>query len=185
MRIRGVVVMGIAVAIAVTGCATTSAPDAEPSSTASPTPTAASPSPTPTPAADPVTCDTLVDDADEAKYAAAGWVASPDYEQRAADEKWPTLAFVTYGGVLCQWGQPSSDATDMYGYSPITAAQADAEKARLTSAGYAVSDALGGTVFEAHGEYLNEFYLFLDDSWYYSTLGIATLEKAVRNVEAR
>jgi hypothetical protein len=130
-----------------------------------------------------VACDTLVDDADEAKYAAAGWVASPDYEQRAAEETWPTLAFVTYGGVLCQWGQPNSDAADMYGYSPITPAQAEAEKARLTSAGYTVTEALGGIVFEAHGEYLNEYFLFLDDSWYYSTLDTATLEKAVRTVE--
>lgn len=178
-------------AVVLTGCTDTgdSGADSVPSTPTGAAPSAPFPPPTVGPAAEPVTCETLLDDADEAEYAAAGWTLSADYEQRAADQSFPTLPFVTYGGALCQWGLQGTDAGDVYAYSLITPAQAGEQQARLTDEGYTASTDLGGTLFEGHGDVnLGEdadlFYLFLGDSWFHTTVNREAMEKAVRTVEA-
>ena len=191
-RSSPVAAIGAVVALLLTGCAD-AAPDAgsEPSSPTSATPSASSPtaSASPSPNAVPVTCETLLDDADEAQYAAAGWTFSSDYIERATAQQFPTLSFVAYGGVLCQIGLQGTDADHIYAYSPITPAQATAERARLTDEGYTSTSDLGGTLFEGHGdvdqgEYADLFYLVLDDSWFHTTVNRDAVERAVRNVEA-
>jgi hypothetical protein len=178
----------VVTAVLLTGCSTAGTPEAAPtaSPTATPTPSA-TPSETPAPA-EPVVCETLVDDETEAKYAAAGWVLIPEFRERALESPWEIHDFFTYGGVLCQWGMPGTDAADLYGYSPLTPEQAEIQKARLTAEGLMASTALGGIVFERQGdpdqlEY-DQYYLFLADSWYFSSLDLDTLEDARRNVEA-
>jgi hypothetical protein len=178
-------------AVLLTACSDTreSGTDSVQTSPTSAAPSVPSPSPTGTPAAESVTCETLLDDSDEAKYAAAGWTLSTDYVERATAQQFPTVSFVTYGGVLCQIGLQGTDHGDVYAYSPITPAQAEAEKVRLTSEGYTTTSDLGGVLYEGHGdvdsgEEADLFYLFLDGSWYYTTVNRDALEKAVRNVEA-
>jgi hypothetical protein len=164
------------------GCTSTGTPETGASPAPTPT-TAPTSTPVTTPPADvPVTCEDLVDDATLADYAAGGYTLDADFEQRAADEGWPIHAFVTYGGLLCQWGYPASDASDAYGYGPITAEQAEEQREGLVAEGFTASDALGGTVLQLASEYVTEYYLFVDDSWYYSTRGMDALEEMQRNV---
>jgi hypothetical protein len=182
-RRRSLAPAAIALATALlAGCATTATPDAGSSPVPTP-PTAPTSTPvTTSPAGIPETCEDLVDDATLADYAAGGYTLSADFEQRAAVEGWPIHAFVTYGGLLCQWGYPASDASDAYGYGPITAEQAEEQRQGLVAEGFASSDALGGTVLQLASEYVTEYYLFVDDNWYYSTRGMDALEEMHRNV---
>jgi hypothetical protein len=172
-----------------TGCSTTDTPDAaDATSTASPTVTP-TPSATPTEApapAEPMVCETLVGDEDEAKYAAAGWTLTPGFGPLA--EPRPLRDIPSLGGIVCQWGVPSTDSADVYAYSPLTPAQAEAQRARLTAEGYAASEALGGTVYETHGDDYGLPYdfhfLIVDGAWYYSSVSLEVLEGVRRNVEA-
>jgi hypothetical protein len=123
-----------------------------------------------------VTCDSLIDDTYRTKYAAAGWVLTPDFEERAMRDTWEIRDFFVYGGLVCQWGVPNTDAADLYGYSPITPAQAETQQARLASEGFTPTSALGGTVYGKPGnpdflEY-DQYYLFVDGAWYFSTRGL-------------
>jgi hypothetical protein len=164
------------------GCAMTGSPETGASPAATPTTTPTSTPVTTSLPGIPETCEDLVDDATLADYAAGGYTLSADFEQRAAVEGWPIRAFVAYGGLLCQWGYPASDASDAYGYAPITAEQAEEQRQGLLAEGFASSDALGGTVLQLASEYVTEYYLFVDGSWYYSTRGMDALEEMHRNV---
>jgi hypothetical protein len=175
-------VVAAVTAVVLTGCTISDVPEAVPtaSATASPTPT---PEATPVAVA-PETCDDLVDDETEAEFVETGYELTADYEQRAAAEGWPTLAFVTYGGLLCQWGYPASDASTIYGYSPITPDQAGSEKARLLASGFTTRDALGGELYELVHEYGIDHYLFTDGFWYHTTVGEDALAEMLAAVEA-
>jgi hypothetical protein len=180
--------MGVAVAaVLLTGCAgsDTPSPSGSDGTVATPTPTTAPTSPpVAAPSGDiPETCEDLVDDATEAEFAAMGYELSTDYDERAAEQGWPTLAFVTYGGLLCQWGVPVSDGSTVYGYSPITPEQATAEKARLLASGSTTRDGLGGELYELVHEYGMDHYLFTDGSWYHSTSGEKALAEMLTAVE--
>jgi hypothetical protein len=164
-RLSAIVVV---LALGLAGC--TAVPDmtATPAPTTAPT-VAATPAPTRPPAetvADP-TCTTLLDTASIDRFAAHGYELSDDFEQRAAEEGWPLLAFVTNGGLLCQWGYPQSDASEFYGLSEITAEQQAAEIQRLTGEGYSRQPHGDGELFVGPSiEGINEHYFFADAHWF-------------------
>jgi hypothetical protein len=123
----------------------------------------------------------LIDDTRRAAYDAAGWALIADFEERVLADTWEIRDFFAYGGVVCQWGIPHTDAADLYGYSPITPAQAEAQQARLASEGIPSRSALGGTVFEkpAHPDRIdyNQYYLFVDGAWYFSSRGFEEITR--------
>ena len=164
--------LAVVVALGLTGCASLPADSAAASASASPT--AASPSPTPSATAEPVvpeadaaTCDSVLDEASIDAYADYGWVASDGYEQRALDEGWPTAAFVTWGGILCQWGTPTTDASEYYGFSEITPEHEATITARLVSEGFTREDHGDGSLYVGPStEGINEHFLFAGDHWF-------------------
>ncbi|WP_411699393.1 hypothetical protein [Conyzicola sp.] len=160
----------VAVAFALTlgGCAP-SFPDI--SVTVTPTAPAQSPAPTPTPTqiADPaaLACDTVLDTSSLDAFAAHDYQLSDDFAQRAVDQGWPEAAFVTSGGLLCQWGVVRSDASEYYGLAPITAEQRATQIARLGAAGYSNEIYGDGELFTgALTEGVTLHYLFAGDHWF-------------------
>jgi hypothetical protein len=153
--------------LGVAGCAISS-PDvaAEPTAAPSASPTA-TPSATADPVADAPTCNSVLDPASTDAYAAHGWVASVDYGQRALDEGWPTAAFVTWGGILCQWGMPGTDASEYYGFSEITPEHEATITARLVSEGFTREDHGDGSLYVGPTtEGINERYFFAGGHWF-------------------
>lgn len=154
--------LAVAASLGLAACAQSPADSAGPS--ASPT------SPSPTPTATPVAlgCDTLLDQASIDDFTGREYRLSDDFAQRAVDQGRPEAAFVTNGGLLCQWGYPQSDATEYYGLSELSADNTATIEARLVSEGF---------VAEPHGDgdlYVGPksddrpqlFYLFAGDHWY-------------------
>ena len=152
--------------LALAGC---SAPVPEATPVAEPAPTAtATPEPTatPAPAAAP-TCESVLDPASVEAFTAQDYELSDDFAERSIEEGWPEAAFVTNGGLLCQWGYPNSDASEYYGLSSLPAQNAATIEARLTAEGF---------VAEAHGdgelyvgpptEGIHIHYFFAGDHWF-------------------
>jgi hypothetical protein len=156
MRRRRAPALPILTALLLAGCtAQPAAPAATPVAT---TPTAAE-----------RTCESVIDEASIAKYGSMGYEQSEDFADRMAEEGNPLAAFVAQGGLLCQWGFPQSDATDVYALGPITDDEAAAQQVRLIGEGAVASDADGGRLYYRSGEYVEEYYLFLSGYWYYAS----------------
>jgi len=160
--------LAVVVALGLTGCASSPADSAAPSASASPT--AASPSPSPTPSATPVAlaCDTVLDQASIDSFAGQQYELSDDFAQRAVDQGWPEAAFVTNGGLLCQWGYPQSDATEYYGLSELSAENTTTIEARLVSEGFIAEPHDDGDLYVGpkSDERPQLFYFFADGHWY-------------------
>ncbi|WP_411700195.1 hypothetical protein [Conyzicola sp.] len=141
---------------------TPTAPAQSPAPTTAPTQTAA---PTADPAA--LACDTVLDESSLDAFAAHDYQLSDDFAQRAVDQGWPEAAFVTSGGLLCQWGVVRSDASEHYGLAPITAEQRATQIARLGAAGYSNEIYGDGELFTgALTEGVTLHYLIAGDHWF-------------------
>jgi hypothetical protein len=169
LRYSATTVCVAALAVCLAGCAPTTAP-VDPG----PTPTApAEPSGGPT-SAPPVddepaaaTCENVLDAASIDAFASHGYTLSDDFVERGRDQGWPIMAFVNYGGILCQWGYANSDASEYYGLSEITPEGVAAETARLTAEGFAREPHPAGELFIGPPtEGFQEHYLFAGDHWF-------------------
>ena len=157
-------ILAVAAALGLAACAPSPADSGEPSPSASP------PSSTSTPTATPVAlgCDTLLDQASVDDFTAREYQLSDDFAQRAVDQGWPEAAFVTNGGLLCQWGYPQSDATEYYGLSELSADNTTTIEARLVSEGFTAEPHGNGELFVGpkSDDRPQLFYLFAGDHWY-------------------
>lgn len=141
---------------------------------ASQTPTAtatasasADPSRPSAPAAVVLTCENVLDPASVSAFAAEGFTQTHDFAQRSIDEGWPEAAFVTNGGLLCQWGYPNSDASEYYGLSEISAEHTATITARLVAEGFTREPHSDGEMFVSPPtEGVNIHYFFADEHWF-------------------
>ena len=149
------------------GCAPTSDDvDSAPTQTATAQPTAGpTTASSPSPAA--ATCENVLDAASIDAFASHGYTLSDDFVERGRDQGWPIVAFVDYGGVLCQWGVTDSDASEYYGLSEITPDGVATETVRLTAEGFSREPHAGGELFIGQPtEGIREHYLFAGDHWF-------------------
>ena len=148
------------------GCAPTF-PDIE--VTTEPTnPASATPEPTPIDVAEPADCSNVLDAASIAAFESQEYRISDDFAERAVEQGWPTAAFVTNDGLLCQWGYPQSDASEYFGLSEITPEQKATEIARLVAEGYTVAPHADGELYVAppvEGG-ITVTYLFAGEHWF-------------------
>ena len=164
------------------GCASdnsSAAPTAEP--TASSTPVAAATLP-PAPEPTAIACTDLISPADEKRYEAAGWGFSDDFVQRQTDQRSPLVAFVEYGGALCQWGYPQSDATDVIGGSALDETQVIEQQKRLEAEGYTLDEHNGAERYSNTYDVFESVYLFVDGYWFYGN-SAATVDHARQNAD--
>ena len=135
-RLAPIVLVAV-LALGLAACGASPELTATPSSTPSPVSTrTAAPTSTPADPAAAATCTTALDAASIDEFAANDYELSDDFAQRAIDEQWPEAAFVTAGGLLCQWGFPNSDASEYYGIAELGTDEASALSARLVADGY-------------------------------------------------
>jgi len=128
----------------------------------------ATPDPAPTAVANPADCTNVLDDASIATFESQEYVLSADFAERAIDQNWPLAAFVTNGGLLCQWGYPQSDGSEYFGLSEITPDQKTAEVARLEAEGYSLEPHADGELYVGppiEGG-INDNYLFAGGHWF-------------------
>lgn len=168
--------LGVTLLLTAGACGSTPAPSPEPTQTV----TAPEPSATPEPIA--LDCETLIGDAAVAELTGSGQVLTPqaEFHQKVLDEapmnesigEPVTALFVANDGVVCQWGS-GVNATELYGFSPITAPDAAEQQTRLAALGYTSSGfAGGGTLFSdpMQEERIDHFYVFIDGYWYMATV---------------
>lgn len=140
-RLAAVPALAVLVVALLTGCGPGS-PDADDTTSPSPRETVVeseSPTPTPTPDAPAaLTCESIVDPATYTALTTGGYgITDPDaFAAKLASEGNALAAFGTAGGILCQAGQANSEAIEIYGYAPLTAAQVSALGSQFTSEGY-------------------------------------------------
>jgi hypothetical protein len=164
--------MAVAVLAALTlsGCAPTAAPVTEPSLAP-----AAEPTPTETAPAEPmepfvIACDTLipVERYDEIIAAGTPLYAPTDFfaKLRAAPEPSPLVLFDDFGGTICPFSG-GFEVVLAYGYSPLSADQADAAVAALVADDYVASEAETGTLYtSATDGNAFKFVLVQDGRWF-------------------
>jgi hypothetical protein len=168
MNRRFLVAVALSAALvgAVAGC-TAETPSAAPSTT--PTPAPATTEPAETPSSLITECDDLVSPSDQKKYEAEGWALSDDFVQRMTDQKSHLVTFVDYGGALCQWGFPNSDATDVLAGSAIDDAHEAEQRAYLEAEGFTLDQHNGADRYIVTSDTFTEIYLFAGDYWFYGS----------------
>ncbi|WP_187270610.1 hypothetical protein [Lacisediminihabitans profunda] len=183
MRRSGVGTAIVALAVLALSACTWSAQT--PTPPASPSVSSASPGPslTPTPTAS-LACDTLVTPTALSRLTSGGSVFTEGFATRMREEGNELAAFLDLGGILCQWGYPESDASVVLGYSPITAAQAMAQKQRLTAEGWVAKVAPDGseswTTTNTEKYLGNEpVYVFRPGNWRFALDGSALADFAL------
>lgn len=185
------VLAGMAVVLmALTACdpaggGTTPAPSVSPSETTSASPSASpTPTPTPTTIALATECSELLSAASLATITSSGF-AIPDtasiqaYVDKTKGEGNPLAAFVDGVGLLC----PVTNGTrvsELFGFSPITQAEAAVQKARLVSEGLTLSSHLGGDLYSdtSGNENVVFVYLFVGGYWF-CAIDVARLDEVV------
>jgi hypothetical protein len=156
-----------------------------PPATGSGTPTPDSTSSEP-PAALAAECTELLDAASVAEFEAGTFgvptaASLAEYVDKIRGEGSPLALFVDGGGLLC----PITNGTrvsEIFGFSPITAEVADAQKARLLSEGFALSTHLGGELYSdtrMNDDVVFEFF-FLGDYWF-CAIDVERLDEVVAN----
>ena len=170
------IVLSLGILLSLAGCAAEAEPGAvEPTATASTEsgPSATPSAPTPAPAeASVVTCESLLEPASLAEFAASTF-GLPDqagidwYVNKTRDEGSALALFVDNGGVLC----PVSNGmrvSEIYGFSPIDAEQASVQKAALVADGFIASPSGDGELYSdtADREGAIFVYLFTDGHWF-------------------
>jgi len=165
-RLAVAVALSVTLVSALAGCTVDAQPDG-----ASPT-AAATAAPAPTEANGPsiTDCDDLVSAGDQKKYAAEGWALSDDFVQRMTDQRSHLTTFVDYGGALCQWGMPNTDASDVFAGSAVDDEQEAAQRAFLEGAGYTLDQHNGADRYTlVTNDTFFEIYLFTGDHWFYGS----------------
>lgn len=117
---------------------------APPVAESTPTPTA---TPSPEPAA--ASCESLLDLSTLEAILTTGYDVNPapDYLAKIRAEGSPYALFDDYDGLVCPVNN-GSRVTELYGYSPITAADQATQEARLVSEGWTASTVDAGTLYE-------------------------------------
>ncbi|WP_101846117.1 hypothetical protein [Zhihengliuella sp. ISTPL4] len=128
-----------------TGCADDGGPAPAPSQ--HPTSAADGTGATPAPSADQLTCESLISDGTVAALTDAGWTAEP-------------REFVVGGvelpqGLLCFWADFTvpSDHGQMYGWSPLSAADAERAQAGLEEEGWRIEEGTAGVYVTEDPQY--------------------------------
>jgi len=137
MRALRLVPVGVLVLLALTACDPGTTPPTEspkPVETLAPSET---PTPTPDPVAEAPTCQNIIS---PAAYTAAtsGFLSITDpgqFHDKLVSEGNPLSVFFDAGGILCQVGN-SSEATDIYGYAVLSAAQFAPVRDSFVAEGY-------------------------------------------------
>jgi hypothetical protein len=166
MRLFLVPVLVPVLVLALAGCAATESSESEPAkpsasestATSAPTTTPSEVTPTPSATAEQVSCEDLLDPATvtagEADKGNISRFTDADIEDGAALKK-----FVEYGGIACSFGQDNADNPLLYGYGPISDAQATKEIAHLKKVNkVSGTNEHGGTYFGEDGG--QEIYVF-------------------------
>ena len=179
LRLADATALALVAALGLGGCAPTSP---HLSVTTTPTPAASASAPETGSTAEPATCDTLLDQVSIDAFAAEQYEPSDDFAQRAVEQGWPEAAFVTNGGLLCQWGYPQSDASEYFGLSPLPAQNAATIAARLVAEGFALhphadGDLYAGPVSDGRPQL---FYFFAADHWFVG-FSVARIDEIRRN----
>lgn len=146
-RLTAVVLIAASAAF-VSACSSPAEPETAPTETSAPTPT--SPQPTPTadepavPVGDP-TCDTIIPAATVDVFESQGWTAQAGAFRAGSIE--------LTGGVQCVWGDYTiaTDHVQIFGWAPITDAQAAAAQDELTESGWTREEA-GDNVYVTESE---------------------------------
>ncbi len=134
-----------ALTIALSGCATGATPaPTESVVTTAPTPTetaAATSTPIAEPTSDAVTCDTLVAEDVVADLSAKGWTFK--------EEPFTAGSLTLEGGLQCMWADftTASGNLFLFGWSPVTAEEAEEAQEQLVADGWTVEQADGGGVY--------------------------------------
>ena len=143
------------------------APDTTTAPVASSEPSAPATAEAPAPAL--LTCDDLVSAGDAEKYAAAGWTEVDDFIERQTAEGSPNVAFVDYGGALCLWGYPHTDAADVVAGSAIDGAREAGQRARLAADGFVLDRHNDADRYSlTNSSNFNSYYLFVDGYWFFA-----------------
>ena len=115
-------------------------------------------------------CDDLVSADAQKKYTAQGWVLSAGFVQRMADQRSHLTTFVDYGGALCQWGMPNTDASDVFAGSAIDDVQEAAQRGFLEGEGYTLDQHNGADRYtRVTNDSYFEIYLFTGDHWFFGS----------------
>lgn len=123
------------VAVALTGCSAPGTPVAAPPSASATPGVPVTPTPTPTPTLEPITCETALIDAENAKLVADGLLPR-------VPAPYPSLdALVGAGGLRCDWVRPGTDANVWYAEWPATVGEWETLRGQLVADRYtATSD---------------------------------------------
>jgi hypothetical protein len=163
-----------AVGVLLTACAPAQSVDAErPASSYTPAPTA-SEFPTGEPEPEEPTCLNIVSQETIDTLEAEGFILIDDYQDHLMSEHRVELMFFDNGGVDCVWGiAGGGDSLVSFGYSPISAADAEVAQQRLEENGYHRSES-GGEVsytIDPSNDLLSmgDVFLFTDGEWFHST----------------
>ena len=165
-RLAVAVALSVTLVSALAGCTVDAQPDG-----ASPTAAAtAVPAPTEANGSSITDCDDLVSAGDQKKYAAEGWALSDDFVQRMTDQRSHLTTFVDYGGALCQWGMPNTDASDVFAGSALDDEQEAAQRAFLEAEGYTLDQHNGADRYTlVTDDTFFQIYLFTGDHWFYGS----------------
>ena len=129
----------------------------------------------------------LVDASTVAAYGSNGYGLTPpaDFATKMHDEGNPIAAFADYGGIICQWGIPNSDAVDMYAYSAITDGNAASQKSALLGEGASASTHADGQLFHLNPDSEDEaYYLFGPGYWIWSYKDAAMIDEILGHLPA-
>lgn len=143
LRLGAVTLVLAAIAVLSTACSSTPEPEPTQSSAAPTATTAPEPEvtaePTTEPAATP-TCEELISDTMVADFTAVGWTVQ--------EEVFRVGSLEIAEGVLCRWGDftTASDHLQMFGWAPITAADASSVRSELVAGGW-IEEEDGGVVY--------------------------------------
>lgn len=172
----------VVLSIALAGCASGSAEQAESAAPTTPATSTAAPASTPKPSATPTaeamdpdnfTCETILPPATLSVFAAQekdGFTLQADFAERSRDFGSDLVYFDDFGGILCQWGYPSGTEPIDYGFSAITEAQATERITSLTAGGFVeTADPRGTLLVNIDTESFPGSYLFLNGYWVYAS----------------
>lgn len=134
--------------LVLTGCSGTAAAPPDPTGSETPVPTTTpdpQPTPTVTEAAEP-TCETIIPATTVEDFTGLGW--------EPLQEPFVLTNAEVEGGILCKWGDPAvpSDHVQIYGWAPLSAAEAGAAQLDLVANGWIREDAAEGVYITESAE---------------------------------
>ncbi len=99
-----------------------------------------------------------------------GFVLETDFIERVRNYASNLALFPDLGGLLCQWAYPGMNLPVSYGYSAISASDAEKQRAQLVDAGNVESQNEFGTIITNPDTVtFPDAYLFIDGYWFYAS----------------